>query len=361
MTEITELDPGLHEALYRVSNGACGLLAFIAIHSTRLGPAAGGLRMRGYADEAAAVTDALRLSEGMTYKNAAADLPLGGGKAVIVGHPAIHKSPELLRAFGDAVQRLDGRYWTAEDMGMTPRDMAEIALTTRFVAGLPNGTYASGDPSPVTARGVLNAIRIGLRHRTGNDDLTGRRVTVQGLGHVGWNLCSLLRDLGAHLAISDIDDTRKAKAAALFDAEAILGEMITRVPADVHAPCAIGGTLTGGAIFHMSTVVVAGAANNQLPSDEEARQLHERGILYVPDFIANGGGIINVAAEICQIEARGPWVERKLEALSTTLDAVLTAASDQKCSPHFVAMEVVLEKLGQVQNAVSERCGPCTS
>ena len=353
MTDIVELDPGSHEALYRVSDAPSGLLAFIAIHSTRLGPSAGGLRMRNYPDEVGAVTDVLRLSEGMTYKNAAADLPLGGGKAVIIGDPRTGKTPELLRAFGEAVQRLDGRYWTAEDMGMTPSDMSEVALATDYVAGRPDGNYASGDPSPVTAQGVLNAIRVALRHRTGTDSLEGRKVAVQGLGNVGWNLCNLLRDQGAELAVSDLDETRVANAVETMAAQAIPGGMIARVPADVFAPCAIGGTLTGGVIFYLQANVVAGAANNQLLSDAEARQLHDRGILYAPDFIANGGGIINVAAEINRIENRETWVNDKLKALENTLDVVLAKAAREGCSPHFVAMRVVAEKLGDAHGAAS--------
>lgn len=347
MTEIAEIAPGAHEALYRVSDEASGLLAFIGLHSTRLGPAAGGLRMRRYADEASAIADVLRLSEGMTYKNAAADLPLGGGKAVIVGDPRHDKSQGLLRAFGEAVQRLAGRYWTAEDMGTTPQDMVTIAEATEFVAGLPNGQrYASGDPSPVTARGVLNAIRVSLRHRTGSEDLNGRRIAVQGLGNVGWHLCELLRARGAKLAVSDVDIERVERAAIAFAADAVQPEMIARVPADVYAPCAIGGTLTTGAISQISAVVVAGAANNQLPTDDEARQMNDRQILYAPDFIANGGGVINVASEICRIENREEWVASKLAALEATLNIVLTAAARDGCSPHFTALNVVSRKLG---------------
>ena len=349
MPEIAELDPGAHEALFRVSDAASGLLAFIAIHSTRLGPAAGGLRMRRYADEPTAITDVLRLSEGMTYKNAAADLPLGGGKAVIIGDPRKDKSPGLLRAFGEAVQSFAGRYWTAEDMGMTTGDMATIAGATEFVAGLPDGVYASGDPSPVTALGVLNGIRVALRHKTGRESLAGRRVAVQGLGSVGRHLCGLLREAGADLLVSDVDRARVAEAVGSLGANAVAPECIAEVPADILAPCAIGGTLTAETIGRLTAQVVAGAANNQLPSAAEAEFLHARGTLYAPDFIVNGGGIINVAAEICRIGDRPAWVNGKLAALSETLDVVLAAAADAKTSPHRIAMDVVSRKLGSVR------------
>ena len=200
-----------HEEVVRVEDPTSGLHAIIAIHSTRLGPAAGGLRMRPYASEDDALEDVLRLSRGMTYKNAAAGLPLGGGKAVILGDPARDKSPELLTRFGEAVDALGGRYWTAEDMGMTPADMARIAQSTPHVAGLETGRFASGDPSPVTARGIFNGIRITARHRFGDDLLAGRTVAVQGLGNVGMNLCALLHDAGARLVVADVSKTRTAR------------------------------------------------------------------------------------------------------------------------------------------------------
>ena len=192
-----------HEAVLRVADAASGLLGFIAVHSTRLGPAVGGLRMRPYGSEAEALGDALRLSHGMTLKNAAADLGLGGGKAVIVGDPARDKTPERLIAMGRAIESLGGRYWTAEDMGMGPADMALIRQATQYVAGLPDGPFASGDPSPVTARGVFEAIRIALRHRFGDAGLAGRRIAVQGLGHVGGHLCEQLAAAGARVVVAD--------------------------------------------------------------------------------------------------------------------------------------------------------------
>ena len=211
--DITAVAATGHEEVYRVSDPQVGLTGFIAIHSTALGPAAGGLRMRVYGSEHEALEDVLRLSRGMSLKNAAAGLPLGGGKAVIMGDPARDKTPALLRAMGRAVDTLNGRYWTAEDMGMGPDDMAVIASETAYVAGLAGGAYASGDPSPVTAQGVFNAIRLSAADRLGSADLRGLRVALQGLGHVGSSLAALLHAAGARLIVSDIDPARTARAA----------------------------------------------------------------------------------------------------------------------------------------------------
>lgn len=330
-----------HEEVYRVADTVSGLIGFIAIHSTTLGPAAGGLRMRPYDSEDAALTDALRLSEGMTYKNAAAGLKLGGGKAVIMGDPATLKTPALLHAFARAVAACDGRYWTAEDMGMSPADMAELARETRYVAGLADGAFASGDPSPITARGIFNAIRQSAAHRMGSNDLFGLRISVQGLGNVGWNLCAMLVEAGAKVIVTDIDGNRVEKAVQTFDAIAIELHDIYSVQADIFAPCAIGGILNADTIPQLQVKAVAGGANNQLATPADAALLHDRGILYAPDFVANGGGIINVATEILQIEGREAWVAKKLGALDDTMDAILTEAARQGVSPAAVAQDVV--------------------
>lgn len=343
--EITRIDAPGHERVVEFKDAACGLLGYVAIHSTQLGPAAGGVRMRPYGHPAEALNDALRLSRGMTFKNAAADLPLGGGKAVIIGDPALDKSPQLLRAFGRAVQHLDGQYWTAEDMGMTPADMAEIGSETKFVAGLSEGDFASGDPSPITARGIFNAIRITAAHRFGSADLTGHTVSVQGLGNVGWHLCSLLHDSGAHLIVTDIDPQQMARAKERFGATLVETHEIYGVDADVFAPCAIGGILNDSSIPLLQVGAVAGGANNQLATDADADRLHARGILYAPDFVANGGGIVNVATEILQVAEREVWVNRRLQALEQTMDRILTRARAETVSPHVVAESIVEEVL----------------
>ncbi|SEV99839.1 leucine dehydrogenase [Aliiroseovarius sediminilitoris] len=342
---ITQVASATHEEVYRVEDAACGLIGFIAIHSTVLGPAAGGLRMRPYAREEAALTDALRLSEGMTYKNAAAGLRLGGGKAVIIGDPATLKTPALLHAFGRAVEACEGRYWTAEDMGMSPADMAELAKVTRFVAGLSDGDFASGDPSPITARGIFNAVRRVALHQFGDADLTGRIVSVQGLGNVGWNLCELLTEAGAKLIVTDIDAARVTAATETFAAQAVGLDDIYAVQADIFAPCAIGGILNEDTISQLKVKAVAGGANNQLAKPSDADLLAQRGILYAPDFVANGGGIINVATEVLQIEGRVEWVAKKLVALDDTMEAILSEAEKQGVSPAAVAQDVVAKTI----------------
>ncbi|MEZ5777992.1 MAG: Glu/Leu/Phe/Val dehydrogenase dimerization domain-containing protein [Paracoccaceae bacterium] len=336
-----------HEEVYGVEDADSGLRGYIAVHSTTLGPAAGGLRMRVYRSDDEALTDVLRLSRGMTFKNAAAGLPLGGGKAVIMGDPAKAKTPALLRAMGRAVESLKGRYWTAEDMGMTTADMAVISQETRFVAGLAGGDFASGDPSPVTARGVFNAVRRATHHRLGRDDLGGLTVAVQGLGNVGRHLCALLHGDGAELVVTDIDATRVAGAVAEWSAEAVAGDDIYRVGADIFAPCAIGGILNELTIPELRVTVVAGGANNQLATPEDGHRLAQRDILYAPDFVANGGGIINVAAEILRIADRPAWVAEKLDALDQTMEAILSTARTEGVSPNAVAERVVAERMAR--------------
>lgn len=341
---ITNITSPAHEHVIRVSDAGAGLTGFIALHSTQLGPAAGGLRMRAYENEDAALNDVLRLSHGMTFKNAAAGLPLGGGKAVIMGDPAT-KTPAMLAAFGRAIDMLKGRYWTAEDMGMSPQDMAVLAGVTPYVAGLPDGDLASGDPSPVTAQGIFNAIRCTARHRFGSDDLTGRRVAVQGLGHVGWHLAGLLRQAGARLVVADIDARQSARANAEFGAEVVGVEDILTVRADILAPCAIGGILNARTIEALNVAAVAGGANNQLATPADGDRLHARGILYAPDYVANAGGIINVATEILRIADRPAFVAGKLAQAEATLDAILSGAAAHGVAPHRLADETVLAQM----------------
>lgn len=336
--------PG-HETVLRIEDPSTGLIGFIAVHSTALGPAAGGLRMRPYDSEDAAIEDVLRLSRGMTYKNAAAGLPLGGGKAVIMGNPTEIKTPELLRAFARAINTLKGKYWTAEDMGMTPADMAILGEETRFVAGLPDGAFASGDPSPITAAGIFQSIRTTARHRFGSENLTGRVIAVQGLGHVGAYLCQMLKTAGADLIVADIDEDRVGKAVASFDATAADSASILSAKADILAPCAIGAILNEKSIAELDVSAICGGANNQLATEADGTRLHQRGILYAPDYVVNAGGIINVATEILEISDREFFVKEKLAALDKTLDRILIRAAQRNCSPNNVASEIVDELL----------------
>ncbi|WP_417728604.1 Glu/Leu/Phe/Val family dehydrogenase [Roseovarius sp.] len=342
---LTRLAISTHEEVYRVEDRESGLRGFIALHSTRLGPAAGGLRMRAYEGDDAALEDVLNLSRGMSYKNTAAGLPLGGGKAVIIGDPAHDKTPALLQAMGRAINMLQGRYWTAEDMGMSPEDMAEIARETRFVAGLSKGAHASGDPSPVTARGVFDAMQAGAMQLWGTADLTGRAVAVQGLGHVGWHLCVLLHQAGAQLCVADMDPARVAGTVKEFGALAVGAQDIHAADADIFAPCAIGGVLNIRSIPELRARMVCGAANNQLATPEDAERLCARDILYLPDYVANGGGIINVAAEILQIAERDSWVADRLATMQANIAHILLRAGAEDVSPAVIADRMVEDRL----------------
>lgn len=323
-----------HEAVHFVHDAATGLSAIIAIHSTSLGPAAGGCRWWHYADDAAALTDALRLSRGMSYKNAMAGLPMGGGKAVILRGAA--KTEALLEAFGRAIEGLGGRYVTAEDVGMSDSDMTVIARTTRHVSGLPAARgQAGGNPGPSTAQGVFLGMRAAIRHKLGREDFAGIHVAVQGLGSVGRALAGKVAAAGAKLTVADIDATRTAEAASALGATVVDNGAILRTPCDVVSPCALGAILDADSIAALDCAVVAGAANNQLATPADGPRLAARGILYAPDYVINSGGIINVVAEylghgdaayvgehIARIEGRLGEVFAEADASGLPTDAV---------------------------------------
>ena len=286
-----------HEALHMVHDRASGLYGLIAIHSTHLGPAAGGTRFWAYANSGAAITDALRLSRGMSYKNAMAGLPMGGGKAVILRQPGQEKTPELLHAFGDAIHALSGRYVTAEDVGMGMDDMLAFASRTPFVAGLPpKPGEAGGSPSPATAIGVWHGLRAAIAHKLGKHDVKGLHVAVQGCGAVGGALAERLAAEGARLTLADIDTGRATALAGRLGARVVPPDEIMKVTADVFSPNALGAILNEASIAALDVAVVAGAANNQLATPADGPRLAARGILYAPDYVINAGGIINVVA-----------------------------------------------------------------
>lgn len=283
-----------HEMVVFGRDPASGLMAIVAIHSTVLGPALGGCRMYPYPGEQDAIDDVLRLSRGMTYKAAVAGLDFGGGKAVIIGDPARDKSPALLRAAGRLVDRLGGRYVTAEDVGTTVADMDVLREVTAHARGVSDAT---GNPSPATAWGVFAGIREAVRHRLGRQDLAGVVVAVQGVGNVGYRLCRYLAEAGARLVVADVNGAAAARAAADFDAGVTSAEAVHREPADVFAPCAMGGVLHDTSIAELAAQVVAGSANNQLAEDRHGEALKDRGILYAPDYVINAGGLIDIAHE----------------------------------------------------------------
>ena len=312
---------GEHELLVTAREPESGYHGVIAIHSTRLGPAVGGTRFWDYATEEEAVTDALRLARGMTYKNALAGLALGGGKSVIIGDKRKLDREAIFRAHGRFVESLGGRYITAEDVGTSPADMEIIRRETDHVGGLLD---RSGDPSPVTARGVFRAIQASARTRWGTDDLTGRVVAIQGCGNVGHNLARELRAAGARLVVSDTDDERVRRVVEECGARAVEPAEIYEAEADVFAPCALGGILNDRTIPLLKAEVVAGAANNQLLEARHGEALERAGILYAPDYVANAGGIINGCIELLGWE-RGD-ARRKVEEIYDTLLRVFEIA-----------------------------------
>lgn len=287
-----------HESLHYFQDKASGLKAIIAVHSTALGPAAGGCRRWVYARDADALTDVLRLSRGMTYKNAIAGLKFGGGKGVILASEQAPKTQQLFAAFGRAVDSLGGRYITAEDVGCSVDDMRYVNEQTKFVSGLPqSGLDAGGDPSPWTALGCFQGIQAAVTSRLETDSLEGLRVAVQGVGHVGLHLCRLLHEAGATLTVADVNQDNLGLVSAEMPVTEVAPSEILYTDVDVLAPCALGNVLTSTTIPKIRAKVIAGAANNQLATVEDGERLATRGILYAPDYVINAGGIISVARE----------------------------------------------------------------
>ena len=301
-----------HEGIHLFSDPASGLQAVIAVHSTNLGPAAGGVRFWHYADSDRAITDALRLSRGMSYKNAMAGLPLGGGKGVVLAaNPGDTISDAQLEAFGAAVESLGGRYVTAEDVGMSEARMKVIATKTRHVSGLPVAAGgAGGDPGPYTASGVYQGVKAAAKRGLGVDSMAGVHVAIQGVGSVGGGLAKLLAKDGAKLTLADVNTDRAKALAAELGADTVATDAILSLEADVVSPNALGAILTEQSIAALNTKVIAGGANNQLETKADGARLHARGILYAPDYVINAGGIINVGLEYlgqgdqAEVEAR---------------------------------------------------------
>ena len=337
-----------HEGVHAFSDEKSGLKCIIAVHSTARGPAAGGCRMWPYASSEEALVDALRLSRAMSYKNAMADLELGGGKSVIIGDSRTQKTPALFEAFGRAVEDVGGKYWTAEDVGVSPTDLAHARKQTRYVAGLHGHDAASGDPSPVTAEGVFRGVQLCVR-RALKRDLDGVRVAIQGVGHVGEYLARKLHAAGAKLILTDVNAEALRRVAAETDAQIVPPSAIFDADADVFAPCALGGAVSLDTLPRLRAKIVAGAANNQLAGPDAGRELFNRGILYAPDYVINGGGIINVAGEIRALE-RGEafdpaWVDAKLDRLALTLEEVLDQALRERRPTHEVANQIARARI----------------
>ena len=329
-----------HESVHYFHDDATGLRAIIAIHSTALGPGAGGCRRWQYASDDLALTDVLRLSRGMTYKNAIARLPFGGGKSVILADDAMPKSPELFHAFGRFVESLGGRYITAEDVGCSVEDMRHVNEETGYVSGLPkSGDSAGGDPSPVTALGVFLGIQSAARARLGKDSLDGIRVAVQGVGHVGLHLCHLLHDAGALLTVADVNRDNLKQASDALPVTVVAPTELLYSDVDVLAPCALGNIFTSVTIPKLQAKIIAGAANNQLATEADGARLAEREILYAPDYVINAGGIISVAHEYFG-ESSEEHVREAVERIPGRLDTIFERAEESGKPTNVIADEV---------------------
>ena len=336
-----------HEVLHFVDQPEHGLRAIIAVHSSHLGPAAGGARFWHYEDPADALTDALRLSRGMSFKNAMAGLPLGGGKSVILAPPERQKSPELLAAFGKAVDQLCGRYITAEDVGMSVRDMVEVSRHTSFVAGLPaEGAEVGGDPGPHTSLGVFLGIKAAVRRALGKDSLDGLHIALQGAGSVATGVAMHASQEGARLSIADVDQARAKKLAAASGGEVVSPDDVLFLEADVVSPNALGAILNEESIAKLKAPIVAGGANNQLAKPVDGMFLHERGILYAPDYVINAGGIINVCTEYLG-DGDASLVRERIEGIPTRLEQIWTESAASGRDPAAVADAMAQRLIGR--------------
>ncbi|MCD7033225.1 branched-chain amino acid dehydrogenase [Metabacillus sp. GX 13764] len=329
-----------------------GLKAIIAIHDTTLGPALGGTRMWTYENEDAAIEDALRLARGMTYKNAAAGLNLGGGKTVIIGDPRKDKNEEMFRAFGRYIQGLNGRYITAEDVGTTVEDMDIIHEETDYVTGISPAFGSSGNPSPVTAYGVYKGMKAAAMEAFGTDSLEGRVVAVQGVGNVAYNLCKHLHEEGASLIVTDINKEAVARAVEDFGAKAVDPDEIYSVECDIYAPCALGATINDDTISKIKAKVIAGAANNQLRETRHGDQIHEMGIVYAPDYVINAGGVINVADELYGYNRERAL--KKVESIYSNIASVIEISKRDSIPTYLAADRLVEERIERMRNSRSQ-------
>jgi len=337
------------EQVIRAGDLPGGHVGFIAIHSTALGPSLGGLRMWTYEREEGALADVLRLAEAMTWKAAAAGLPLGGGKAVVIADPHRDKTPALLEGIGDFVEAAEGRYITAEDVGIGADDLVRIRARTRHVTGLPRAASGSGDPSPFTARGVLRSIEVCLDRLFGRPDVRGRTVAIQGAGHVGRELAKLLAAGGARILVADVVPERAARCALDTGARVLPPESILSAACDVLAPCALGGIIDEGTIESIRAPIIAGGANNQLAAIEMGDRLVEQDILYAPDFVANAGGLINISVELEPDGYREARAIEKVDRIAETMRDVLALADREKISPARAAQRIAEEIVRQAE------------
>jgi len=336
-----------HEEIHFVTDEKCGLKAIIAVHSTHLGPAAGGARFWHYARDEEALTDALRLSRGMSYKNAMAGLPLGGGKSVLLADADRTKTTDMLHAFGKAVDGLGGRYITAEDVGINVADMIEVARSTKFVAGLPNsGGDVGGDPGPHTSLGVFLGLKAAVKRALGKDNLNGLHIAMQGAGSVATGVALHACAEGAKLSIADVDQAKAQKLAAATNGTVVSPDEILGLEADVLSPNALGAILTEQSIAAFKVPVVAGGANNQLATPEDGERVHARGILYAPDYVINAGGIINVCTEYLG-DGDASLVRQRIEGIPVRLEQIWAESQRSGRDPAAVADAMAQRLVGR--------------
>ena len=351
--ELQKMDPVFgqlsfdnHEQIVFCNDKDTGLKAIIGIHNSILGPALGGTRMWNYDNEWEALNDVLRLSRGMTYKSAITGLNLGGGKAVIIGDAKTQKTPELMRKFGEFVHSLSGRYITAEDMGMETKDMDTVRDVTPYVTGISESRGGSGNPSPVTAFGVYMGMKAAAKYQFGSDKLDGKKIVVQGIGHVGETLVDYLTKEGALVQISDINESRLSDVSAKYGATIFTGNDLYSADVDIYSPCALGATINDDTVYRINAKVIAGAANNQLANENvHGPILQERGIVYAPDFLINAGGIINVYAEIAHYD-KAESMRRTENIYNTTLE-IFDYADKNKLTPQKAAMAIAENRIAE--------------
>jgi len=341
-----------YEQLVICQDQASGLKAIIAIHDTTLGPALGGCRMWTYASEEEAIEDALRLARGMTYKNAAAGLNLGGGKTVIIGDPFKDKNEEMFRALGRFIQGLNGRYITAEDVGTTVLDMDIIHEETNYVTGISPAFGSSGNPSPVTAYGVYLGIKASAKEAFGSEELAGKKIAVQGLGNVAYTLCEYLHKDGADLIVTDINEAAIKRVVETFGATVVAPNDIYAVEADIFAPCALGAIINDTTIPQFKFKIIAGSANNQLQESRHGQILHDKGIVYAPDYVINAGGVINVADELYGYNRERAF--KRVESIYDSLLKIYEISKVENIPTYLAANRLAEERIIRVSKSRSK-------
>jgi len=345
MSIFSHPDFDAHEGVFSFSDPASGLQSYIAVHNTNRGPASGGTRFWQYESDAEALTDVLRLSRAMSYKNAMAEIPLGGGKGVIIKPKDEFDRKALFAAYGRAIEKVGGQYITAEDVGVSPEDMTTIKTQTDYVAGLDEGQAASGDPSPHTADGIYRGLGVAVKHKLSVEGFGGLIVAIQGLGHVGYNLAERLYASGARLIVADINPDVTARAQSELKAIIVDVEEIHAQEADIFAPCALGGAVNANSIDDINAYIIGGAANNQLKTPDMGEALRARDILYCPDYVLNAGGIINVAAEVSGTYDYS-WVDGKLDNIKASLQEIFDRSDKTQKPTNEIADLMARERLG---------------